>query len=146
MMKKEKNRVKSIKLTVLSLFIILIILWIILSIVFVFVYVYFYDIAIEKPSKIFTSLPFILYLCTIFLVGSVVLFKIIMTIRILDNYAILDSNEINKMIAKSTAPFREKYYLIYNSAKQKDNKLTLLRKYLEKLQTKAKKGIKHDQN
>jgi len=139
MMEKEKNRAKTIKLTVLSLFFILIILWIGLSFVFVFVYANFNGIATEETSKIFSSLPFILYLCAIFLVGSLILFKIIITVRILDNYAVLDSEEINKMVAKSTAPFREKYYLIYNTTKQKDNKLMLLRKHLEKLRAKIKK-------
>ena len=142
MLEKEKNRAKTIKLTVLSLFFILIILWIALSFVFVFVYVNFNGMAIEEVSKIFTSLPFILYLCTIFLIGSLILFKIIMTVRILDNYAVLNSDEINKMVAKSTAPFREKYYFIYNTTKQNDNKLILLRKHLEKLQSKIKKREK----
>jgi len=138
-MKKETNRTKNIKLTVLSLFVILIVLWIVVSVVFIFVYANLNDMPMEETLKILTSLPFILYLCTVFLVGTLILCKIILTIRILNNYVVLDSDEINKMIAKSTAPFREKYYLIYNATKQKDNIIILLRKQLEKLQTKIKK-------
>ena len=146
MKKKEINRAKSIKLTVLSLFLILIVLWIILSIVFIFAYASYSGIAKGETSKIFTSLPFILYFCAIILVASVILVKIITTINALNDYAVLDSDEINKMIAKSTAPFREKYYLMYNTTKKNDNKLTLLRKHLEKMQIKINKGTKNDQN
>jgi uncharacterized integral membrane protein len=133
------GRVKTIKSTILKLFFLIIVLWIAISILFVFAYTSFNEIPMEKTLKIFSSLPFILYICAIFLVGTLVLFKIVTTTRILDNYAILDSEEINKMIAKSTAPFRERYYLIYNTTKQKDSKITHLRRHLEKLQTKIEK-------
>ena len=145
-MQKEKNRVKTIKSTILKLFLLIIMLWIIISILFVFIYANFNGIAIEETFKIFFSLPFILYLCAIFLAGSLVLCKIVLTIRILDNFAVLDSYEINKMIATNTAPLREKYYLVYNTTKQKDKKLVLLRKDLERLQNKIKNDmeISHD--
>ena len=148
-MQKEKNRVKTVKSTILKLFLLTIILWIGLSVLFIFAYASFNGIAKEKTFKIFTSLPFILYICAIFLSGTLILFKITTTTRILDDYAVLDSEEINKMIAKNTAPFREKYYLLYNTTKQKENKIVQLRKHLEKLQNKSRKNIdkteeKHD--
>ena len=133
MKRKEKNRAKTIKITVLLLFFILIILWIACSIFFIYIFADFNEMDREEILKIFNSKPFIVYLCTIFLVWSLVFCKIILTIMLLDDCAVLNSEDINKMIAKNTAPLREKYYLLYNTTKQKEKKLTLLRKYLEKI-------------
>ncbi len=136
----EKSKAKTIKFTILWLFIILIILWIAISVLFTFIFANFNGQKIEETLKIFTSLPFILYICAIILTGSLILYKIIITIKILDNHAVMNSEEINKMIAKNTAPIREKYYLLYNNSKQKDRKLNLLRKDLEKIYIKSKQN------
>jgi len=137
----EKNRATTIKLTVILLFLTLILLWLIAFAAFIFIYTSLNEMTTEDALEILSSRPFILYLSTISLISILLLYKVIVTVKILDNYAVLDSHDINKMVAKSTAPFREKYYLIYNSSKQKDNKIMLLRKNLEKLQSKAKNNL-----
>ncbi|MCL2294506.1 MAG: hypothetical protein FWC36_06555 [Spirochaetes bacterium] len=139
--RKEKNRVKTIKFTMLMLFSLIILLWVVLSVVFIFAYTNFIGAPAGEAFAIFSSLPFILYLCAISFAGMFILFKITITTRILDNYAILSSEDINRMIAKNTAPLRERYYFLYNSARQKDKKITLLRKHLEKLHAKNKTNV-----
>ena len=137
-MSKEKNRIKTIKSTILTLFLIIIVLWIGTSILFIFVYANLNGISKVETSKILLSLPFIFYICAILISGLVIFFKIVIMIKTLDEYALLDSNEINKLIAKNTAPFRERYYLLYNTTKQKERKIITLRKQLEKLYSASK--------
>ncbi len=69
--------------------------------------------------------------------------QLVKILRPMKDYTLLDSSEINRIIAKNTAPIRKKYYSIYNLQKEKDKKMILLRYNLERLYIKIRQDNKN---
>lgn len=68
--------------------------------------------------------------------------RLVKILKPLEEYTLLDSSEINRIIAKNTAPLRKKYYILYNIQKEKDKKIILLRYNLERLYIKINQDRK----
>ena len=127
----KMNRSESIKNNVFRLFLLIFTVFALLSLMLA---------AAAFMARPDLSLALIIIPCTLSLLSITILIfsKLYRVLKQLDDFAILDSNEINVIIAKNTAPFRRKYYNQLNINKEKTEKITLLRSDLNKLYIKLK--------
>jgi len=129
------NRSESIKKNVFRLFLLIFAVFSLLSLMLA-------AAAFMARPDLSLALIIIPYSLALLSITILIFSKLYRILKQLDDFAILDSNEINVMIAKNTAPFRRKYYIQLNINREKTEKITLLRRDLDKLYIKLKENNK----
>ncbi len=146
-----KNRAELIKGKIKNLFLLLFLIWVFVSLsmsaAFCLSAFSAAGTSAERKSILFYTV-IIFSLSFIAAVSSAVFFyfRLLSVTAVLDSCAILDSSEINSMIAKNTAPFRKKYYYLYNIHSGNTRKIKLLRSDLERLYSKLKPAERRTAN
>lgn len=94
------------------------------------------------------TIPAAITLCTllIFVVTPCFLFKATVILKPLSESVLLDTDEINKMLDKSTAPFRQKNYHLLKLLQKKDEETAILKEELEKIYFKLKNSNRDRRN
>ncbi len=102
--------------------------------------------AVSTLFIIYRSKTMLIIILSIMIIFSCWVFfftQLVKILRPMKEYTLLDSSEINRIIAKNTAPIRKKYYSVYNLQKEKDKKMILLRYNLERLYIKIRQDKKN---
>ena len=72
--------------------------------------------------------------------GIIIIIKTGKILNPLTLCTLLDSKDINRIIAKNTAPVKKKFYILYDNKRKIEIKTGLLRRDLEKLYTELQKN------
>ncbi len=130
----KSNRSELIKKRVIFLFFCFFMFYLVLSGIFAGAAWFLYS-----GKTHFSIIPlFILYIFITIAGSAILYFRLYAVLTQLDDFALLDSSEINSMIAKNTAPLRKKYYFLYSIYKENEKKMICLRNDLERLYIKLK--------